>query len=132
MRRKLLITLGASVASALGLFLALAVYWSSSHVDESITTGERWGVRIGDSPENSLRRLQEHYGDWNASVLVNRNSGAGVESLGRLSELDPGRTTGVKRLVVLRKVGGPASLELTFVDGALTSARMRQDAFEFP
>jgi hypothetical protein len=122
------------VSSAVAmLFVVLFGYWSWYHVDESITKGERWGVRIGESVDETIVRIKNDRRAREGEVVAYGEATTGGRPLGPVQGVSAHDLRGIQRIVVVWTDGeGVADLSLEFAGGRLTSAHMKNRAFELP
>lgn len=132
MARKMLIFVSILATAVILAFVAMEIFWSNKYIDETISSGERWGIRINSSVEETLRSLQLELADQGAKVVRTPGRSSKQESLGPLSEVAPVDLNGVEKLSIFWDGEAVSDLVLEFDDGLLVQAHMKQQAFELP
>jgi len=132
MIRRIFIACSIVVSLILGLYVAAELYWQVKYIDETITSGEKWGVRIGDTPAESIARLQKELSLLEAHVLLERHTPPRHVGLGPISMVTADQLSNVDSLTVFLEDEALSFLSLEFRQGRLVSAYRKQRAFELP
>lgn len=128
--QQILVVGGMFALIVLGLLVAAEFRWSANYVEDEVTSGEAWGVVVGDSAAETLRKLQAKESASQSRLVIYRSVDPKSELIDPLLDARPDQLEGANRISVLDGQADVSELTIELENGVVARVHMRRRGFD--